>query len=146
MMEDIRVVIGESKFDVRACGILKQGDNVLTTVESDGTHTLPGGAVKIGETSKEAVVREFLEETGIKVGVGSLLSIIENMFIYEEKPYQQVIFVYEVFALKDIQSNIGEVPVEWTNIMASHSLRPPQLNELVKQATTTTQHFINKEL
>lgn len=145
MMEDIRVVIGESKFDVRACGILKQGDNALTTVESDGTHTLPGGAVKIGETSKEAVVREFLEETGIKVGVGSLLSIIENMFIYEGKPYQQVIFVYEVFASDNVQPNIGEVPVEWTNMMASHSLRPPQLNELVKQATTTTQHFINKE-
>lgn len=144
-MEDIRVVIGESKFDVRACGILKQEDNVLTTLESDGTHTLPGGAVKIGETSKEAVVREFLEETCIKVGVGSLLSIIENMFIYEGKPYQQVIFVYEVFALEDIQPNIGEVPVEWTNIMMSDSLRPSQLNELVKQATTTTQHFINKE-
>lgn len=145
MMEDIRVVIGESKFDVRACGILKQGDNVLTTVESDGAHTLPGGAVKIGETSKEAVVREFLEETGIKVGVGSLLSIIENMFIYEGKPYQQVIFVYEVFASDNVQPNRGEVTVEWTNIMASHSLRPSQLNELVKQATTITQHFINKE-
>jgi len=81
----------------------------------------------------------------MKVEVGSLLSIIENMFIYEEKPYQQVIFVYEVFALDNVQPNIGEVPVEWTNIMASHSFRPPQLNELVKQATITTQHFINKE-
>ena len=61
-MEDIRVVIGDSKFDVRACGVLSQDNHILSSVESDGSQTLPGGAVKIGETSKEAVVREFLGE------------------------------------------------------------------------------------
>ena len=44
-----------------------------------GTWTLPGGAVETGETLEEAVVREVLEETGLEVGPGAILEVVEHM-------------------------------------------------------------------
>ncbi|MGX4687348.1 NUDIX hydrolase [Vagococcus sp. JNUCC 83] len=146
-MQDIRVVIGDSKFDVRACGILRQEGCVLTTIESDGTKTLPGGAVKIGETSEQAVIREFKEEAGMTISVDSLLSVIENRFMYEEKPYQQIIFVYEVSATsKENKDNHDEVVVEWSSIVDITSLKPHQLNDIIKNDICSIQHFINSEM
>ena len=50
----------------RAVGILIDKDMVL--VQSDnGEYALPGGHVKIGETAEETLVREFFEETGLKI-------------------------------------------------------------------------------
>ena len=64
-MTDIRVELGLSKFDVRACGLLRHQGDLLVSTEVDGTQTLSGGAIKIGETSEEAVIREFKEETNL---------------------------------------------------------------------------------
>ena len=144
-MEDIRVVIGDSKFDVRACGVLSQDNHILSSVESDGSQTLPGGAVKIGETSKEAVVREFLEETKIRVRVGNLLAVVENMFNYKDKPYQQIIFVYEVFPIEEISDIKGDIEVKWTPKERLNALKPSPLNDIIQQLGTTIRHVINKE-
>ena len=146
-MQDIRVVIGDSKFDVRACGVLRRDGCVLTTIESDGTNTLPGGAVKIGETSEQAVIREFKEEAGITISVKSLLSVIENRFMYEEKPYQQIIFVYEVSATSaENKDNHDEVLVEWSPIGDLTSLKPQLLNDIIKCPSSFIQHVINNEM
>lgn len=144
-MEDIRDVIGDSKFDVRACGVLSQDNHILSSVESDGSQTLPGGAVKIGETSKEAVVREFLEETNIRVRVGNLLAVVENMFNYKDKPYQQIIFVYEVFPIEEISDIKGDIEVKWTPKERLNALKPSPLNDIIQQLGTTIRHVINKE-
>lgn len=39
--------------------------------------SLPGGAQKVGETAKQAVVRETLEETGLKVIPIRLLTVVD---------------------------------------------------------------------
>lgn len=40
---------------------------------------LPGGAVELGETVKEAVVREVIEETGITVKPVELVAVIDSI-------------------------------------------------------------------
>ena len=60
----------------RACGVLIRNDAILMVLHVEPTRsywTLPGGALEIGETPAEAVVREFSEETGLCTHVSRLL-------------------------------------------------------------------------
>lgn len=146
-MLDIRTVFGTTKFDIRACGILRHEGSVLISNESDGTVTLPGGAVKISETSQEAVVREFYEETGFQVKTECLLSVVENFFSLNQQTYQQIIFVYEVSLVKNNQKLKIEAPstVCWRKIESVMDLQPVILNELLVSTCPCIQHVINKD-
>ena len=154
--QDIRIKIGENGFDVRACGILLEGEQLLISNEPDGNRTLTGGAVKIGETTAEAVIREFQEETGLAVEVVRLVAIIENFLIYQNADYHQFIYVY---GLKRKMTAVG-MPVlageekllpQWVKFdkLEGKDLRPKILNEVVRYYQEHPQgeiiHLIQRE-
>ena len=63
-----------------AGGILANSKNeILLQKRSDfNAWGLPGGALEFGESAPKACVREFLEETGLKVRTKSLLGVSTN--------------------------------------------------------------------
>ena len=44
-----------------------------------GTWSIPGGVLEMGETLRQAVAREALEETGLTVNVGQLLGVYDRI-------------------------------------------------------------------
>lgn len=46
---------------------------------SKGVWTVPGGAVDLGETMRQAAAREVQEECGIEVEVGEVVGILDNV-------------------------------------------------------------------
>jgi 8-oxo-dGTP diphosphatase len=45
-----------------------------------GEWSIPGGAVKLGETLEEAVIREVREETNLEVRVEEMVEVLERIF------------------------------------------------------------------
>jgi len=44
-----------------------------------GEWSIPGGVLEVGETLRQAAVREALEETGLRVEVGELLGVYDRV-------------------------------------------------------------------
>jgi 8-oxo-dGTP diphosphatase len=44
-----------------------------------GEWSIPGGVLEVGETLRQAAVREALEETGLRVEVGELLGVYDRI-------------------------------------------------------------------
>ena len=76
-IQNIRKKVGKDKIILNfTCGILSQSGKILLQKRADkGTWGLPGGAIELGESALEALVREFYEETGIDVRVEKLLNV-----------------------------------------------------------------------
>ena len=76
-IQNIRKKVGKDKIILNfTCGILSQSGKILLQKRADkGTWGLPGGAIELGESAVESLVREFYEETGINVRVEKLLNV-----------------------------------------------------------------------
>jgi 8-oxo-dGTP diphosphatase len=51
------------------------------TPPSYGAWSLPGGAVELGETMEQAVIREVAEEVGLDVVVEDVVAVLERVFL-----------------------------------------------------------------
>jgi mutator protein MutT len=73
----LRDRVGREKIQLNfAAGCVLDGDRLLLQRRSDdGTWGFPGGAVELGESAEEAVVREVFEETGLIVRAVNLLGV-----------------------------------------------------------------------
>ncbi len=76
------------------------GNRVLLSVRgkapSKDNWGLPGGAVEVGETVREAVVREILEETGVTVKPVKLITVFDSIHRDEDDRvrYHYILFEY----------------------------------------------------
>jgi 8-oxo-dGTP diphosphatase len=67
--------------------IIDQGRTLLIRRGSEpllGEWSIPGGMLEIGESLKQGVARELLEETGIEVRVLELIEVFDRIYMEDE--------------------------------------------------------------
>lgn len=96
-MRDIQIKEPNSSFNCRVVGIcLKNNKILLCRLKTDDYWTFLGGKVAFGESTAEAIVREYREETTANVQADHLLAVVENFFPLEGKRWHQYIFFYQL--------------------------------------------------
>jgi nucleoside triphosphatase len=89
---------------VGALIVNKEGKILLTKSHKwFDKYTLPGGHIEVGETMKEAVIREVKEEVGLDVEVAEMLLMQEAIFAVEFWKRKHFIFFDFLCKSKDQQ-------------------------------------------
>lgn len=89
-----------NRLRVRVCGLFREGNRLLMVRHrginpSDTFWCPPGGGLQFGEATREGLIREFDEETGLKIEVGDMLFVNE----FREPPLHALELFFEVHAL-----------------------------------------------
>lgn len=90
----------QGEIRVLALGIIRRGDRVFISegydpVKQQTFYRAMGGGVDFGETSLEALQREFQEEIQAELTNIKYLGCMENLFTFNGKPGHEILFVYE---------------------------------------------------
>ena len=85
-------------FNVRVYGLLLDAQNRLLVsdeyIRGEFFTKLPGGGLEFGEGTRDGLVREFMEETGITVTVGAHLYTTDFFQISAFNKKDQIISIY----------------------------------------------------
>ena len=109
----------------------------------------PGGGWQFGESLKEALVREFREETGLVVRAGRFLHLHE----FSQGPLQALELFFEVLADSDQAAELGHDPehapdaqllteLQWFSPRQLQQLPPAQLHPVLRQILSPDDIFI----
>lgn len=98
MNNDIILNENNISFNCRVAAIIVKDDRILLQKRiSDAYWALPGGKIKFGETSKEALYRELYEELKIdNISRINMIDVSEHFFNISTKEFHQYIFTYKV--------------------------------------------------
>ena len=148
-MQDLIAELTGGRLNIRVAAIIRNQDNILVSKWPDGTMSLVGGRVAIGESTQAAVGREVIEETGLGVKSSQLHAIIENFFTFEDQFYHEFLFVYDVetssFELDQSAPDFEEQDILWLPISESASLQPEVLSDVVRDKSDQILHLVNQE-
>ena len=138
-------------FKVRVTGVLFNEKNQLALnpdkISSQHSYvTLPGGKLKFGESSDQAIIREFTEEMGIKIKTVRLLAVTENLYSYQNKHNSEINFTWlvkrvgqENFFAKDN----NEQTVIWRDPHQLEDFLPKKLRSVIIDLPKTPVHIVN---
>jgi mutator protein MutT len=84
-----------------------------------GLWSVPGGLVELGETVKEAAIREVFEETGIVIGGLSLLDVIDKIITDEKGDIRYHFVIIDYLAKKlggELEAKDDALDARWVNL------------------------------
>lgn len=158
MNKDINFKTDDYTFSIRTVGVTVRDGKVLLQRENDGNeYALPGGTVKLGETSIETLVREYKEETGDDIIVNRLIWTEENFWKYGGKKQHSIAFYYLVdfcdeantlklneFVSQKDNCNVvlGWMPIEE---LKNITVYPTFLKDETYNLDSEIKHFISRE-
>ncbi|HEM5461313.1 NUDIX domain-containing protein [Streptococcus suis] len=105
---DFRTRHDNQIFGVRATGLVVQDEKLYLVKSPEGKYYTLGGAIQLGETTEEAVLREMQEEIGIEVELGPLAFIVENQFTHEGIDFHNIEFHFIVEPIVELPKEMIE--------------------------------------
>lgn len=92
------------------CAVIERGHSILLLERADGLgYCLPGGIVRWGESCRDALKREVLEETGLLVQPMGVLEIDSEGGRDPRFSCVQIAYAVEMYGGKERSSEEGEV-------------------------------------
>jgi 8-oxo-dGTP pyrophosphatase MutT (NUDIX family) len=106
-----------AKIRVLALGIIRDGDRLFLgegydPVTEEPFYRVLGGGVDFGETSLDALKREFQEEIQAELKNIAYVSCLENIFTYKGKPKHEIIQLYRCDFVDPKFYQIDEMPFQ----------------------------------
>lgn len=147
------------RFQLRSAAIVQKDDAVLLhRAESDTFWALPGGRLEPGETSAATLEREFEEELGVELRVGSLALVVENFFAYAGQQYHEIglYFLARLAPACRLMAETGPYPgregaryltFDWfpRRALADLDLRPACLARLLIEPLAGVRHVVHRD-
>ena len=101
-----------------ARGVCILDGKLLLCKAKDGKSTyLPGGHIEFGETGRQALVREMLEETGLAATTGRFLGCLENSFEQHGKPHAEINLIYELKITDEAAARAVKAQEDWIEFL-----------------------------
>lgn len=142
----------------RSVGVLIRNKKVLVQKDKDGSeYALPGGHVKIGESSIDSLVREYKEETGADIICERLIWVEECFWEWKNKETSTIAFYYLINLRNNAdipdngyfvsQKDNCNVELGWVSFdkLKALTIYPSFLKEKIHDIGNSIEHFITKE-
>jgi 8-oxo-dGTP pyrophosphatase MutT (NUDIX family) len=90
----------QGEIRVLALGLIRDGERIFISegydpVKQQTFYRAMGGGVDFGETSRDALEREFFEEIQAELTNIRYLGCLENLFMFNGKPGHEILQVYQ---------------------------------------------------
>lgn len=128
----VRLAVKDLVYRPSVYGVCIKKDKVLLSRCWDG-YDFPGGGMEMWETLQEALVREFFEESGLKITPGKILYINDGFFVMPDtnNKVHSIQIYFEGKNPKgkisdkyfDHYEKINNKPAEWVNIKDINKLK-----------------------
>ena len=158
MGKDMCVACDDGILNLRVGAIILKDDRILMVgnERSDYLYSV-GGRIKFGEVAEEAVVREVLEETGVRMEIDRLGFVHENYF-YGDSPSNLGKLIYEIsfyFYMKvphdfsprseSFTEDNSREHLKWVSLDEDIKMYPEFFRTELKHPTDTVKHFVSDE-
>ena len=151
------VPCGDGFVNIRVGALIVKDGRMLMVESCHGYLYSVGGRIKMGETAEEAVVREVLEETGVKMSVKRLIAVHENYF-YGDMSTNLGKLIYEVsfYFLMDVPEDFKPVcdsvteegvreALAWVGPDTTKKIYPDFFREEVLNPSSSVRYFLTDE-
>lgn len=160
---DIKITNGKEKFKVRVAGmIIHDGKLLVCEIMNNGFYCLPGGHCHLNETSRQAMVREIKEETGLDVKIEELSAFVENLFVTNKgENCHELCYIYRLeptmlpkdkakdWHIVEFDDGINkDLDFRWLDIndLNKYSIRPSVIKQIINKKGLHHVQIVNEEI